>query len=107
MLPEIMVGHTERDGAWARDNGRSRIRIFLKDQDAKRCELSEVTITWSKIFQSRFNPALANNDTPTNAISKTCSDKYVEIVESRLETESGRILVFLDWMTCLDILSRI
>ena len=35
----------------------------------------------------------------------TKMDKCVAIIESRLELESGRILVFSDWMTCLDILS--
>ena len=31
--------------------------------------------------------------------------KCVAIIVSRLELESGRILVLSDWMTCLDILS--
>ncbi len=34
----------------------------------------------------------------------TKMDKCVEIIESRLKLEPGRILVFSDWMTCLDIL---
>ena len=44
-----------------------------------------------------------------NGWHSTKMDKCVEIIESRLKNESGndsgRILVFSDWMTCLDILS--
>ena len=60
--PEILVGHTREDEAWARDNGINRIWIFPKDEDATGQELSKVVITRLEDFQNRFNPALANDD---------------------------------------------
>ena len=64
-LPEIFVGNMENGEAWARNKGLDRIWIFPKDESAAGSELSEVTITWLENFQSRFNPALANDDQAT------------------------------------------
>ena len=64
-LPEILVGTTQTNEAWARDNGRNRIKIYPTDEKSTGRELRTVEIQWLARFQHNSNPALVDDSLDT------------------------------------------